>query len=404
MSDGASGKGSNSVSLRQFNERAILGALRRLGRASKADLARHAQLTDNTAGVIVRALAARDLVRAEGKRVGGRGQPATLLSLNAQGAYSVGVKIGRRSVAAILVDFAGQHLDRVSLERRLPPPGEAVELVLSLMDRLLAQAPRGVAPRLAGLGIAMPYTMGSWRCEPDISDAACAAWNGFDIAAALARRTDLPVLVENEGMAAAAAALFMGQARRLDSFIYLHVDTAIGGGVVLDGDLHRGETGNAGDFGLMPVPPSGLSSVPRPDGRYDVLQARASISALIRHLRANRVQLGSNGDLGAAILAPPRLVAEWLDDCADALVMPVLSASRLLDVGAVVLDGALGRGELEGLADRLRRALTENRQEPRGTPEVLIGKIGGDAGVLGAAILPLHVNFNPNRSLRSGLR
>ncbi len=80
------GQGSNSVNLRLFNERVILTALRRLGSASKADLARHAKLTSNTAGVIVRELEAQRLIRTEGKRSGLRGQPATLLSLNAEGA------------------------------------------------------------------------------------------------------------------------------------------------------------------------------------------------------------------------------------------------------------------------------------------------------------------------------
>src|SRR5215203_5255462 len=77
----ATGQGSNSANLRQYHERVILTALRRLGQASKADLARQAGFTDNTAGVIVRELQERQLIRVEGRRTGARGQPATLLSL-----------------------------------------------------------------------------------------------------------------------------------------------------------------------------------------------------------------------------------------------------------------------------------------------------------------------------------
>jgi predicted NBD/HSP70 family sugar kinase len=396
------GQGSNSASVRQFNERVILSALRRLGRASKADLARQARLTDNTAGVIVRDLAARDLVRFEGKRVGGRGQPATLLSLNADGAYSIGVKIGRRSIDATLVDFAGHGLRRISLERSFPPPGEAVTLTLSLLDELLKGAPRAASTRLAGLGVAIPYSMGSWRRELDISDAAYAAWNDFNVGAVLAQRTRLPVFVENDGTAAAVAELFKGHGREVDSFIYLFIGTAIGGGVVLEGDFERGESGNAGDFGLMPVPPSRLPTAPRPAGAYDILLTRASISSLMRHLRANQVHVASRGELDAALVAHPGLFAEWRDDCADALVIPVLSATRILDVGTVIIDGALPRRQLEALAASLRATLAENRPESRGVPDVLVGKIGGEAAAVGAAILPLHFNFNPSRSLLLG--
>src|SRR5690349_5800102 len=88
-SNGSSGggQGSNSVNIRLFNERVILNALRRLGQASKADLSRYVSLTNNTAGVIVKELEERRLIRSEGKRSGGRGQPATLLSLDPDGAY-----------------------------------------------------------------------------------------------------------------------------------------------------------------------------------------------------------------------------------------------------------------------------------------------------------------------------
>src|SRR3712207_3062520 len=89
------GQGGNSAQVRHFNERVILTLLRRLGTASKADLARHARLTQNTAGQIVRELEGQRLVRSEGKRSGARGQPATILRLDPQGAYSVGVKLGQ---------------------------------------------------------------------------------------------------------------------------------------------------------------------------------------------------------------------------------------------------------------------------------------------------------------------
>ena len=53
----------------------------------------------------------RKLIRSEGKRSGGRGQPATLLSLDPDGAHAIGVKFGRRSIDTLLVDFRGHVLD-----------------------------------------------------------------------------------------------------------------------------------------------------------------------------------------------------------------------------------------------------------------------------------------------------
>src|SRR3954454_21991886 len=126
----ASGQGSNSVHIRHFNERVILNALRRLGQASKADLSRYVSLTNNTAGVIVKELEERNLIRSEGKRSGSRGQPATLLSLNPDGAHAIGVKVGRRSIDVLRVDFQGRTLERRHHDRDFPLPEEALALVL----------------------------------------------------------------------------------------------------------------------------------------------------------------------------------------------------------------------------------------------------------------------------------
>lgn len=393
------GQGSNSANLRLFNERVILAALRRLGEASKADLARFARLTDNTAGVIVRELEAQRLVRRGGKRAGERGQPATLLSLDPGGAYAIGVKIGRRSSDALLVDFAGHVVERRRHEHAFLLPEAALDLAADSVAALRDALPREARGRLAGLGVAAPSQMGSWRRELDIPDDAYAAWNGFAIAPALAARTGLPAIGENDGNAAALAELFRGHGRRIDDFLYVTIGTAVGGGVVMGGDYLRGGGGNAGDLGLMPVPASRLDTAPRPAGRWDVLLTRASMNGLIRHLRGRGVAVSDGTELVAAAARHPGPVDEWLEDCADALTGPLLSAVRTLDLDTVVVDGTLPRPLLERLVGRTAELLAEAAPEARPAPALLLGETGREAAAIGAALLPLHMNFSPNRAI-----
>ena len=129
MNHGATGQGSNSAVVRQFNERVILTALRRLGDASKADLAHHVNLTQSAAGQIVKVLEQQMLLRATGRRMGLRGQPATLLRLDPEGAYSIGVNLGRRSLDSLLEDFSGTVLKARQHECALPLPEEAMRIV-----------------------------------------------------------------------------------------------------------------------------------------------------------------------------------------------------------------------------------------------------------------------------------
>ena len=397
-----SGQGSNSVHVRQFNERVILSLLRRLGQASKADLARHANLTNNTAGVIVQALQAAGLIRTDGKRRGERGQPATLLTLDPAGAYAIGVKIGRRSLDTILVDFMGTVLDERRHERSFPWPEEAIEIVVGDVAAVRASLPPQGQARLAGLGIATPYSIGSWLRQLDLPADAASAWEGVDIAARLGAATGLPALVENDGTAAATAELLQGGGRELNDFLYIFIGGAIGGGIVTGGECRRGLRGNAGDVGLMPVGASRLPTAPAPAGPYEILLTRASINALVRHLRGSGVAVPTPDALDGAIAARADLLEAWLDDCADALVAPLLAASSLLDIEAVVLDGDLPRRVLQSLADRLERLLAEAAPEAREPPSLRLGRVGRQAAAIGAAILPLNLSYGPSREILLG--
>ena len=397
--NGATGQGSNSVQVRQYNERVILTLLRRLGEASKADLARHAKLTNNTAGQIVRDLEEQHLVRTGGKRSGARGQPATILHLNPEGAYSVGFKLGRRSMDALLVDFAGRVIERRRLERAFPMPEEAVAFASESVAGLRRLISGSASKRLAGLGVAMPYNLGSWQRELDIPLAAYRRWNEFDLGGALAEATGLEVFVENDGTAAAVAELFQGQDRSLDDFLYVFVGAALGGGVVLGGDYRRGVNANAGDIGLMPTSPSRLGSAPHADGKPEIALTRASVNALIRHLRANGEAVEGREQLEGLLERGHPALDEWLDDAADALVLPLLSAARVLDVAAVVIDGTLPRTILDQLIERITVALAAASPESREPPRILRGTVGRDAPAMGAAILPLHLNFSSSRDI-----
>ena len=125
--------------------------------------------------------------------------------------------------------------------------------------------PKSARTRMAGIGIAIPYDMGSWRRELDIASEAYRVWNEVDIAARIAAATGLPVFCENDGTAAAVAEMFRGRGRELDSFVHVFIGAAIGGGIVLNSEYYRGATGYGGDIGLMPVGPSRLSTArPRP--------------------------------------------------------------------------------------------------------------------------------------------
>ena len=397
----ATGHGSNSVVVGDFNERVVLSTLRRFGPASKADLARRIGLTNNAAGMIVRKLEDNGLVRTVGKRYGGRGQPATVLELDPAGAYAIGVRIDRDMIEAVLVDLQGDIIERVVIDG-LPEPEEAVKALAGHVLRFRRRLGPAAAARLAGLGVATPYNLGSWLLELGLQTETLRAWDGFDLQGALQRATGLAVVIENDGSAAACGELLHGHGREIDDFLYLFIGPALGGGVVLGGNYLRGRNANAGDLAVVPVGHSTLPSAPPPRGLQAPLMARASLAALARHLRWCGVPVRSTLDLDGTIEAAPRAFAEWIEDAAEALACPVLTGAHILDVDHVVLAGDLSPEHLAPLAERLAAACAARVAESRQPPAILVGAVGRDAGAVGAASLPVHVSYSPMRELLTG--
>ena len=395
-------QGGNSTAVRQFNERRLLTVLRRVGEASKADLARHLTLTQNTVGQIVHTLEQQGLVASTGRRMGQRGQPATLLHLDPGGAYAIGIKLGRRSIDVLLVDFTGGVLKSRRYDCLFPGPDEALALALQGVNAIRRALPLAQRGRLIGIGLALPSNLDCWSSEldmtpgPDTPGGCGSAWQGRDIAEELRTALKLPLFVENDCTAAAVAELFHGHGRALDDFACVYINSSIGGGIVLDGDYRRGINGHAGDIGLIPVPPSRLAHAredgapSRRPGGGTILLDRASGGALIRHLRANGITIARAIDLHGVMRSHGAVVAEWLEDCAESLVVPLLSMASVLDVQAIILDGNLPKALIEALITRLRPLLASATPEARQPPELRIGSSGNHAAALGAALLPLH--------------
>ena len=252
-----SGKGTNSVQVRHYNERVVLDAFRRLGQASKADVSRFAHLTPPAVAGIVDALVEAGYVELKGKRFGQKGQPSVMYGIAPEGAFSIGLHLGRRALDAVLVEFSGTVRTSESHEYEFPEP----ELVRRIGGGVIARMRKGLgerAARLIGIGVAAPYFLGGWEQELGFPPEVSARWREVDLTTFFTEANGLPIFVENDASAAAAAELVFGAGTRYRDFIHLSINTMIGGGLIIDGVLQTGANGNAAAYGPMPVAPSRL--------------------------------------------------------------------------------------------------------------------------------------------------
>ncbi|MDR3475079.1 MAG: ROK family transcriptional regulator [Devosia sp.] len=392
-------KGSNSVHVRNYNERVVLETLRRYGEGSKAELARSANLTPQAVAGIVDALVDAGLVEPKGKRFGQVGQPSIIYGPVLDGAFSIGLHIGRRSLDAVLVDFAGQIRASETHEYEFPEPDSVLSLAISCIRRFMDALPETTKDRVIGVGLAMPYFLGGWKSEQNVSEAVAGAWQAFDLKAKLAAASGLSIHLENDASAAAVAELVHGAGRNYKNFIYFFMNTFIGGGLVLDGSLSTGAHGNSGAFGPYPVTPSRLSTVPPPAGPFEILLRRASVAVLIRHLRACGVEIGKLKDLEFLPESAQPFVDEWQEDCADALAQAIVGSIAVIDVDAVIIDSILPAALLNSTVASVVRRFNEIVPDGLIRPAIVVGSIGAKAVAIGGAILPVYDMFAPDSSV-----
>jgi len=388
-------RGSNQVGMRQFNERVVLQAIRLHGNLPKADIARLTRLTPQTVQIIIARLEADALVKKLAPVRGKVGQPSVPMALNPDGAFSVGIKIGRRSMDMLLLDFAGQVRERMSLAYTFPDPDTLFGEIETRLNTLTQALPVKLRARLHGVGIAAPLALGGWQRLLGIGPRQAAKWTDIDIRARVALMTELPVELMKDTAAACVAELVAGRGRSIGSFLYVFIDTFIGGGLVVDSHLRSGLHGNAGAIGSLSL---GLARAGRSGAPHQLLSEASLINLEARYCAAG-LEANAAGD-ARALTGPwaPHTDA-WLRDAGPAVAFAANSAACLLDLDGVIIDGSFSRELLVAVLDSVNHSLDRYDWEGVARPVVLEGTIGSDARAMGGALLPLYANFAPDRDL-----
>jgi predicted NBD/HSP70 family sugar kinase len=388
-------RGSSQGGLRQYNERVVLQAIRLNGSLPSAEIARVTHLTAQTVSMITkRLLDDALLVKGEPQR-GKVGQPSVPLALNPDGAFAVGVKVGRRSMDLLLVDFTGAARERWSIDYRYPDPDELRTEIgqrLRELRRKLGPARREL---VQGVGIAAPLSLGGWQTLLDMPQNVADKWQRTDLRAEVAALTDWPVALLKDTAAACVAELVAGRGRSVKSFLYIFVDTFIGGGLVIDSHLRSGLHGNAGAIGSLPL---GLA----PNAGKAAPAQLLSVASLLNLERLyTAAGLDSAASLDARALEPAwrEHTERWLAEASAAIALSVNSAACLLDLDGVIIDGSFSRELLAALLSATTAALGRYSWEGVVRPQLLAGTIGLDARAIGGALLPLYANFAPDRDL-----
>jgi glucokinase len=248
----------------------------------------------------------------------------------------------------------------------------------SLWGRATALGIGSAGPVDASAGTVSPVNVPGWRDYPLVARVREAA-------------DGLPVELIGDGVAITAAEHWQGAARGHDNALCMVVSTGVGGGLVLNGRLHPGPTGNAGHIGHLCVE---LDGDPCPCGSRGCVERIASGPNIARRAIEHGWRPGPDGDTSAAAVAAaaragdPVAVASF-ERAAQALAAGIAATATLVEIDIAVIGGGVGKAG-DVLFTPLRKALGDyaTLSFVRGL-EIAPAQMGTDAGLVGAAAAAL---------------
>lgn len=376
----------------QLSNRAlVLEAIRTHAPISRIELAQLTGLTAATITNIVRPLLSDGLVTEVGHSESTGGKRRTLLEINHEARYALGVQFGRGSIAIALSNLWGAVVGRSrSRSPATTDPNDMVARMAAAANDLVDSL--GIdQSALVGAGVAAPgpldHKLGALGAARNLP-----GWHGFPLREQFSRAAGVPTTLHHDAIAAAAGEAWSGAARSSKSLAVVYMDVGIGAGLILNGIPVAGSSGNAGEFGHLVVDSGG--PICRCGGR-GCLEAVAGPHAVESAFEALTGRRQSFSRIGTAALAEEPTSLSLMRRSAEAMSVAVLSVANVLDIDQVILAGP-GFGDIASLYVQTIAARLDEEFATRDSHGIRVGISLNmrDAAAVGASVLALRAHLS----------
>jgi len=369
--------------LRAINERTVLEAVRRLGTASRSQIAASVALSKPTVSQALAALLEARLVREAGRTSGSQGRTAQLYELNARVGWVLGLDVGRDRVRAAVADLNGDIAARRDERARIRSARALIEQIGEVGRGVVREA-RVPMRRVAHATIGSPGVFEPTRRKLTLAES-LPGWGREGVVEALQEQLGVQVSMENDVNVATVGEQLHGWGKGVPIFVFLHVGVGVGLGLVLDGRLFRGARGAAGEVGYLPFGDARLARPARSHER-DELGATVGSEGVVAEARRRGMtgRLTARSVFAAARRSDP-IAQQVVRVEAGRIARTIAAVVPVVDPELVVLGGGIGRNGdllLEPIRDELRSSLFQ--------PRIEASALGGDGPVLGAVALALE--------------
>lgn len=386
----------------ELNRSIVLNMIRQEGTISRSEIAQRTKLSRSAVSNIINSLLEEGLVQPIGTGESNGGRRPMMLNFNYSAGYVLGVDIGANHLISLVTNLEGnivaEHAQPFNIDMG---PENSLPVIIQFIRETLALL-RVPLPRVLGIGLGVPgpldYNVGS-VVKPPIMP----GWDKFPLRQQLSREFNLPVLVENDANLGAVAERWRGAGQGYQHLAYIKIGTGIGGGLMLDGKIYRGQRGSAGEIGHITITRDGP---PCRCGSYGCLESMASAPAIINRVKlaisaGRETLLTSKGsvddillqDIAAAAYQDDKLAREVLEDAGRYIGIALATLINLFNPGIIILGGgvaSVGDLLLNPIWEMVRqRSLLACYDQAK----IVLGRMGREAVAIGAASLVLQEVF-----------
>ena len=326
----------NGNDMKKINQNAILRMLYQKNMSS-AELSRVLGLTRASVSNHLGELTSDGLVMEVGTGESTRGRKPTLLDINPAYGYVAGLYLSRGTFIVGLTDMKGGVLKSAPVCARTDAvPKDMLDEAIRVLNTLIADV--GVpGDKIIGMGVSVPGPVdtlsGVMLTPPGFEK-----WHNFPIVTTLSSMTGWKVFVENNAISLTLAELRYGHGREISNYIYIVVDSGIGGGLVIGGHIYRGKSKFGTELGHTSIKMDGRLCV---CGNVGCLERYASIPALLAEVFSPNEGVHSWHQVVEAAEAGDERCLRVMDREANYLAIALVNFVNVLEPEAVIFGGHL---------------------------------------------------------------
>lgn len=385
--------------LRGKNVFDVLTILQQKSSISRAELARITQLTPATISNVVAELHRLGIVREHGHGVSQGGRRPILIELNPESFYLSGIDLGITKIIAVITDLHGNIIAKKKYSVDVySGKDNIIESILEAAEGCFQEAGSVIYRKIAGIGLSVS---GLVNMERGISIFApnLPMWKNVPLVKTIEERFHLTAFIENDARCMALGEARYGSGRSYKNILCINVGHGIGSGIIINGELYRGEACAAGEIGHLTIIPSGPLCQCGNRGCLEVIAGGHAIAAaairvlnsggqtLIREIVKGKINRVTAEIVAKAAALGDSIARDLIVEAAHYIGIGLANALNLLSPEIIIIGGGVARsGDIffhEIKKTMKKRAFTMMINEP----ELLPSSLGENASSIGAAAL-----------------